>query len=127
MIRRGGLILAGLLLSLPLAAKMKEVPLSDRLVSTNPAIRGQAVKEFHELPRETQEEFVPSLMVALTDDDPGVHADASRLLRELGHAPGQGPEELTPAAQREKQMARDADRKAALKEIQKDKKESFSD
>ena len=110
----------------PAAAKMKETPLSDRLASHLTEVRAQAIQEFHQLPRDTQEQFVPSLMVEMTDEDPGVRADAAALLKELGLARQQTPP-LTPQEVAEKQAARDAERREELQEIQKAKKDSFGD
>lgn len=128
--RRSSIVALSFLLSLslPLAAKTKPAaPLTERLVSQDASVRADAIQEFHRLPRDTQEEFVPSLMVALTDDDPGVRDSASSLLKELGHIGGAPAPEIQAAGESEKRAAREHDRKAALQEIEKSKKDSFPD
>jgi hypothetical protein len=59
-------------------------PLSKRLVSTDPAIRERAIKQFNRLSKSSKEEYVPDLMMAVSSDDAGLSQDAQALLSKLG-------------------------------------------
>jgi len=79
-LRASFISLAGLLLACPAGA----VSLAQRLVSPDADTRASATQEFHKLPPEAQQRFIPDLMVALSDDNPDVRAQAKELLQELG-------------------------------------------
>jgi|GEM_PF-6198822 len=98
-------------------------PLSDRLLSTVGEVREEAVKEFNQLPRETQDQFVPTLMVGLSSDDPEVHEQSAALLKKLGAAP-KGQTDV-PVMPRETSTARKTRDQQSLEEIRQMKTDRY--
>lgn len=99
--------------------------LAQRLVSRDPAIRLEAKEEFSKLPPDIKERFVPSLMVAITDEDEGVRLDSARLLRQLGVSADRSARDVRkePVAPKKAESSR----VMAYKEIQAAKKEDFQE
>lgn len=93
------------------------VSLADRLVAPDAGIRAKAVTEFNRLPHDTQEQFVPTLMVALSSDDPAIHDQAAALLNQLGKAPKTALD-AAPVAPTENPATRQAREQQSFHEIQ---------
>jgi HEAT repeat protein len=116
----GATIVSGFLLA---AAE----PLARRLLSPSDAVRREAIRELETLTPDMRERFVPTLMVALSDEHPAVRADAARLLKSMGIAADGRAAEMRRAVEQEKEREKAASRKAAMDEIQKDKEHGFPD
>jgi HEAT repeat protein len=58
--------------------------LSKRLVSPDDTVRARAIARFERLKPQAKEAYVPDLMMAVNDENPGVRQDAQRLLKEMG-------------------------------------------
>ncbi len=84
------------------------------MASPDPAVRQAALMQFSHLPKETQERFVPSLMVAMSSDDAGVRLDAARTLRSLGISSDQTAKDL----RKENPRTGESSRMAAYREVQ---------
>jgi len=108
-----------LLLASVLPAAPGDSSLAERLVSPVAEIRDGAIVEFRKLPLSVRERFVPSLMVAMGDENPYVRDQAASLLKELGvdARPNSGPGTV-PGASAQTLQARDAERQKALADIQ---------
>jgi HEAT repeat protein len=80
------LISGGLFLPLLLCTGASAEPpvLGKYLGSDNAVVRSRAIAEFHRLSPQEKETFVPDLLIAVDDQDPGVSRDASQLLQEMG-------------------------------------------
>jgi len=92
-------------------------PLSDRLLSSVGEIREDAVVEFNQLPHETQERFIPTLMVGLSSDDSEVHDQSAVLLKKLDAMPRAETDEA-PAAVVETPVQQKTREQQSLEEIQ---------
>lgn len=112
-----------LLLCSGTALAWAEVGLAERLVSRDPAVRTPAIQEFQSLPSEAKERFVPSLMVAMSDEDKGLRLDAARLMRGMGISSDKTARDL----RKEMPKKGESSRVTAYKEVQASKKEEFPD
>lgn len=115
------------LLAIPLGAAPPEDPLSERLLSPVAVIREDAVTEFEQLPPRVQEQFVPTLMVALTNEDPEVAATASALLKKLGKTGRNPAPVVSPTQLAETSAARQRQQQESRRQVQQLKNDKYND